>query len=136
MGTYLLVAAADGYVAPDGSVQAKGTAFNRILWDDKAPTGFPAGLEPIPDDGRALWQPAVQKPTAISKRDFWLRLTQAEQMALVQASLANAAIAWWLHNAQTAETIDLLDPQTQQGMAALVSAGLLTQARATAILTP
>lgn len=55
--------------------------------------------------------------------------TAAEQAAIAQGALANAQILLWLTKATAAPAINLGDPDTINGMNALVSAGLLTQAR-------
>ncbi len=55
--------------------------------------------------------------------------TEAEQLAIVQAGMANAAVKLWYDRALAAEFITIADPRTEGGLTALVQAGLLTEAR-------
>jgi len=56
-------------------------------------------------------------------------LTEAEQLAIVQAGMQNAAVKLWYDRALAAQFITLADPRTEGGLQALVDGGLLTAER-------
>ena len=66
----------------------------------------------------------------------WLeRLSPATQLSLETAALSNASVSLWLRKATAAsDGIDVTLPETQAGVAAMVSAGLLTTAEQAALL--
>ena len=66
--------------------------------------------------------------------DFLNLFTEAEQLAVVQAGLANAAVKLWYDKALAATFITRDDPQVEGGLQALVDAGLLTEQRKAAVL--
>ena len=98
-------------------------------------------LSPMP--GR-LWTYAegvftapVAIPVAAPKLtslEFMSLLTATEQAAIAQAGQGNAMVFLWLLKLAGAMYVDLGDPATVAGVDALAAAGLLTSARATAIL--
>jgi hypothetical protein len=73
------------------------------------------------------------KPTP---REWLERLAPATQLALETAALANAQVALWLRKATGAGSIDVTLAETQQGVTAMVAAGLLTAAEQTTLLAP
>lgn len=118
-------------------IDSNGNAINRVMWDGGPGWAPRTGCSAIPDDGRPLARPSSgPAPTAISKGAFLARFTSAELLAIATAAQTVAAVNVWLITAQSADSIDLALPETTAGVDALVSAGLLTAARATAILTP
>lgn len=88
--------------------------------------------------------PAPTPPTntVISSYAYFLRFTPAETSAIQTASLAqppttnSLTIYNYMLQAAAAGSVDLTNPTVVGGHAFLVSLGLLTQARSTAILTP
>ena len=79
--------------------------------------------------------PVPQPITILSPRAFLARFTDAETLAIFTAAQSNVSIMIWKDKALAGD-IDLTDPLTAAGLEALVSAGLLTEARKAAILTP
>ena len=75
-------------------------------------------------------------PTKLAPLDFMHRFTDAELTAIYTAAQSNVPVAIYIGKCTAAGYIDLLDPLTKSGLDALVSAGLLTAARETTILTP
>jgi hypothetical protein len=75
----------------------------------------------------------VPRPTP---REWLERLSPSTQLALETAALANPAVSLWLRKATGAGSIDVTLAETQQGVAAVVAAGLLTTAEQTVLLTP
>ncbi|MDE2333600.1 MAG: hypothetical protein KGK10_03590, partial [Rhodospirillales bacterium] len=67
---------------------------------------------------------------------FLERFTQAEQVAIQTVAASNASIALGLTMGLAAGQIDLTSATTQAWVNGLATAGLITAARATAILTP
>jgi hypothetical protein len=91
-------------------------------------------------DGTAFDAPAPpvtpSMPTQIAPLAFEGRFTSAELGGIFGASQSTPALTQWLWRTAAAQFVDLADPQTAQGLADLVAAGLLTAARQTEILTP
>ena len=114
-----VVRASDGAFIPDDPRNADWVAYQAWL-------AVP-GNTPDP-------APAPPVSTTLSPLQFIARFTAAEQTAIATAGQSNAQISLFLTRAAAADYIDLADPQTSGGVEALVSAGLLTQARTTAIL--
>lgn len=102
-----------------------------------------AGNTPMP-------APTVSNPTVISNAAYMARFMAAEQTALqnytlthsttgttiVLAAQTGGATYAWLWTVAVGPSVDLSASATASAHAALVSAGILTQARSTAILTP
>jgi hypothetical protein len=80
-------------------------------------------------------QQAAAKPRP-TPREWLERLSPTTQLALETAALSNAQVALWLRKATGAGTIDVTLLETQQGVAAMVAAGLLTAAEQTVLLNP
>jgi hypothetical protein len=74
-------------------------------------------------------------PPVITKIAMLTRLTDAEYVGILAAAKTDVEIEGWLGRFNAANTINLDDQRTKDGMALLVTKNLLTQARATAILT-
>ena len=70
----------------------------------------------------------------LTSLEFMGLLTSAEQAAIAQAGQGNAMVFLWLLKLAGAMYVDLGDPATVAGVDALAATGLLTSARATAIL--
>jgi len=75
-------------------------------------------------------------PTVFTALTFLGRFTAAEQTAIANVATTNGTVLLWMIQVAAAQTLDLTNSQTIAGVNALVTAGLITQARATAILTP
>lgn len=71
-----------------------------------------------------------------SPREWLERLAPATQQAISQAAIANPSILLWLLKATGSSQIDVTLPETINGVGALVSAGVLTAADQTTLLTP
>jgi|GEM_PF-5715900 hypothetical protein len=127
---------------PDGSTQPAGTPVQRILWDGESAWTPPAGLNVVEDTGQALYAAPPPPPSAVlSTAAFLARLTLDEQGALWQAALASVinvgalpTIGVGLQAGLAAGQIDLTTVDTATWIAALVTAGVLTAARAATIL--
>lgn len=82
--------------------------------------------------------PVLKPQQKITTLAFLNRFADAEAIALDLASIGAtqdaAAIRRYVSKVNAATFIDLQDQQTRNGILALISAGLLTQARATEIL--
>lgn len=66
--------------------------------------------------------------------EFLAMFTQAEQLAVVSATLVSAQLKLWYDMMLAASYVDLTDQRTIDGLSALVSAGLLTEQRKNEIL--
>lgn len=75
-------------------------------------------------------------PTTIQATEFLNRFTQAEQIAIQTACLGNAQLTWGLTIGLAQGFIILNSPILSSWLAALVTAGAITQARATAAVIP
>lgn len=80
--------------------------------------------------------PVPSKPTSITAGDFLLRFTAAEQAAVQQACLASPQLMLGLTTGIALGSINLTGSNLATWMQGLVTAGAITQARATAIVTP
>lgn len=94
---------------------------------------------PIRPSGRHVWQGGAwvlgqARALRLVPLDFLNLFTEAEQLAVVQAGLANAAVKLWYDKALAATFITRDDPQVEGGLQALVDAGLLTEQRKAAVL--
>lgn len=80
---------------------------------------------------------AQSKPSPIDARLWLERLTPAKQLAVAAAGIANPALLLWLLKAAGAQAgIDVTNPDTTSGVAALVAAGILTPADQAVLLAP
>lgn len=74
-------------------------------------------------------------PPIITKIAMLTRLTDAEYVGILAAAKTDVEVEGWLGRFNAANTINLEDSRTVEGINLLVTKNLLTQARATAILT-
>ena len=81
---------------------------------------------PVPVDSRL---------PVITKVAFRFRLTDAEYVGVLMAAKTDVSVAAWVETFNMVSQIDLGNQRTKDGVALLVSKALLTQARATAVLT-
>lgn len=103
----------------------------------REPTGFHNVLNP---EGTA-WElvdnviPTASSPVAeetqktLSSLEFLDLFTEAEQLAVVTATMSVPAVKLWYDRLLAAGYITIADPRTDAGLDALVNAGLLTSAR-------
>jgi len=89
------------------------------------------------NDGVFSEPPVPPRPvyTVISKVAFRFRFTDAEYAGIINAARTDAEVQVWYDTFNMVATIDLDNQRTKDGVANLVSKNLLTQARATEILT-
>lgn len=80
------------------------------------------------------WVLGPVAPPRFVPLEFLNLFTEAEQLAVVQASLSNAAVKLWYDRVLAATYITLDDPRVEAGLDALVGAGLLTPERKLAVL--
>jgi hypothetical protein len=80
--------------------------------------------------------PPLPPKTQFTSLEFLDRFTEAEQIAVVTATLANAQVKLWYDKMLAASFVDLEDPRTEGGLNALVLSGLITQSRKNEILEP
>lgn len=71
----------------------------------------------------------------ITKVAFRFRMTDAEYVGVLSAAKADVEVAAWVETFNMVSQIDLDNQRTKDGVANLVSKNLLTQERATEILT-
>lgn len=86
------------------------------------PPPAPAAPPPLPN--------VITKVSMLTRR-----LTTAEFVGILTAAKTDPAIEAWKYVFDAASQVDLDSQNTKDGMALLVAKGLLTQARADAILT-
>ncbi len=79
--------------------------------------------------------PVDSRPPVITKVAFRFRLTDAEYVGILQAAKTDIEVAAWLETFNMVSSIDLSNQRTKDGVENLVTKNLLTQARATTILT-
>lgn len=77
----------------------------------------------------------VPTPRRITRQAFLALFTNAETEAIVTAAKSAPLIEGWLMRVQAAEYVNLDDPATVMGVQGMVLAGLLTEERATEILS-
>lgn len=89
---------------------------------------------------KTFWspRPPTPRPVELTPVEFLRLFTQPERIAIRQAAMGDTetaiAIQDWLDMARSAVSIILSDPETVAAVQYLVTAGLLTQERADAIL--
>lgn len=101
------------------------------------------GIEPQPGPGwtysdGAFSPPAPvvdSRPPIITKVAFRFRLTDQEYVGILAAAKTDIEVAAWVETFNMVSSIDLSNQRTKDGVANLVTKNLLTQARATTILT-
>ena len=86
----------------------------------------------------ALVEPADPLPPPPPKQftslEYLDLFTESEQLAVVSATMAVPQVKLWYDKMLAAGFITTADPRTEGGLAALVGAGLLTEARKLEIL--
>ena len=88
------------------------------------------------ENGVFVEGPAVVLSSIITKLALLNRMTDAEFIGIINAAKTDAEVELWKTRFDTATTIDLADgSRVVAGFPMLVTKGLLTQERATAILT-
>jgi hypothetical protein len=79
--------------------------------------------------------PVDSRPPVITKVAFRFRLTDQEYVGILSAAKTDVEVAAWVETFNMVSSIDLSNQRTKDGVANLVTKNLLTQARATTILT-
>jgi hypothetical protein len=79
--------------------------------------------------------PPAPLPNIVTKVAFRFRFTDAEYAGILAAAKTDTEVQAWYETFNMVATIDLDNQRTKDGVANLVSKNLLTQARATEILT-
>jgi hypothetical protein len=79
---------------------------------------------------------AIPNPTVIPALDFFERFQKTERKAIRQAAKTNDDLEDWIDLLRVAGSVDLTSPRVIAGVEALVTAGLISEARKTTILTP
>ena len=79
--------------------------------------------------------PVDTRPPVITKVAFRFRLTDQEYVGILSAAKTDIEVAAWVETFNMVSQIDLSNQRTKDGVANLVTKNLLTQARATTILT-
>jgi hypothetical protein len=100
-----------------------GNQYTRAWRNDTLVTVGPPPPRPIP-------------PVPPSPRQWLERLSPEKQAAIASGGLANAAVLLWLLKASGSSTIDVTLQETIDGVAALVSAGILTADDQAVLLAP
>ena len=72
--------------------------------------------------------------TTVTPLQYVERFTDAEQLAIVTATMNNPVIKLWYDKLMAASEVVFSDPRLSAGMDAMVAAGLITQARSEEIL--
>lgn len=87
----------------------------------EAPASYVAGSFRLPGT-----EPEFPRLSSLDMLDLF---TEAEQLAVVEATLVSAPVKLWYDRLLAAEYITYADPRTDAGLQALVEAGLLTAER-------
>ena len=74
-------------------------------------------------------------PPVITKLAFRYRMTDAEYVGIISAAKTDVEVTAWVETFNMVTQVNLADPRTTTGVETLVSKNLLTQERATEILT-
>lgn len=93
-------------------------------------------VAPTPHDtteGGSTNIPPIVYPE-MSSLDF-LRLFDPERRAIKQAAMQDVDIGIWYDDTVAAQYVTYSDPRVESGLSALVSAGLLTEARKTEVIS-
>jgi hypothetical protein len=125
------------YTLPDGTTVHATDQFE--IGDQKYPPGWllTASTADIAAAGisvQTVADPPPPRITMLSSLNFRQLFTAAEGQAITQAAQTNAQLRMFIDDESAAGTVDLTNPEVTTGIAMLVSAGLLAQARADQIL--
>ena len=115
-----IILRADGANIPADSANTDYANF--LAWLSEGNTPLPA--DPLPP-------PPPKQFTSLEYLDLF---TESEQLAVVSATMAVPQVKLWYDKMLAAGFITTADPRTEGGLAALVGAGLLTEARKVEIL--
>jgi len=135
------IAAFEMEVAPAGaSIADIVTSFNAAAIEQRDEAV--AALAPLQAQVAALQAqidaytpPVVVAPTGqFTSLEYLELFTEAEQLAVVSATMVSAQVKLWYDKMLAAEFITITDPRTVAGLDALVGAGLLTAERKDAIV--
>lgn len=74
--------------------------------------------------------------TQFTSLEFLDRFSEAEQLAVVTATMTNPVIKLWYDRLLAASFIDLVDPRTEEGIDALIAADLIATERKQQLLEP
>jgi len=98
--------------------------------------GFTQGdFTHVPLPALPVYVAPLSKPAQqLSSLSYLGLFTEAEQLAVVTATMQSAPVKLWYDKMLMAEFITLDDPRTAQGLAVLVQLGLLTETRKEAIM--
>ena len=119
------------YIEATGELKSSGSSLSPVLpngmasksWTDRPAPGLawnPATLE---------WDtPFAPAPRPISIQEFWLRFTEAERTTI--RGLNSNKVKDWIELIKLDPQIDPQGALAQSGLNAMVTAGILTQARA------
>lgn len=107
-----------------------GSVSNTIVADlEFVQAAYPGRYREVP-------QPPVDtRPPVITKLAFRFRLTDAEYVGILTAAKSDITVTAWVETFNMTTEINLNNQRTKDGVANLVAKNLLTQARATSILT-
>lgn len=103
------------------------------------PAGWVEMLDQRPDidcvaQADGTWAAPAPAYPEMSSLDF-LRLFDPERRAIKQAAMQNVDIGIWYDDTVAAQFVTYSDPRVEQGLAALVTAGLLTPERKAEIVS-
>jgi len=118
-----------------------------LYWVDVPDDATPDTHYFVPDVGFALRTPEVSEPATppepgptppppnrATPLEFIDRFTEAEQLAIVSATMAVPQVKLWYDKLLAASFVDFADPRLAAGLDALVQAGLLTAERRAEII--
>lgn len=119
-------------------IEPDGTAASDA-WIDRWPSGISVPtLQEVKD---AYEEALAEQPTPVQQPEtktfplsFFERFTEAEQLAIVTATMQVPQVKLWYDKLIAATEVVYADPRVSAGMDALVVAGLITQARSEQIL--
>ena len=126
------------YTLPDNSTVSASDQFQ--IGDQKYPPGWLATAQDADLAAAGITVTTVAdlvlppQPVVISSLAFRELFTSNEKVAITTAGFSNAAIRVFMDDESAAGSVNLSDPEVTGGIAALVTAGLLTQDRANQIL--
>jgi hypothetical protein len=97
---------------------------------------IPQGLTPITVAEMVILTapPPAPPKTQFTSLEFLAKFTEVEVLAVVGATLQSAPLKLWYDMMMAASYVDLEDVRTEQGLDALIAAGLLEPSRKAEIL--
>ncbi len=108
-----------------------GAVVNTIVADlEFVQANYPGRYREVPQP-----PPVDTRPPVITKVAFRFRLTDQEYVGILTAAKTDIEVAAWIETFNMVSQINLDDSRTASGISLLVTKNLLTQARATTILT-